>query len=478
MFTVTIQWENSSSSIPYFHQSDARAQLDAEQQTSFRFCSSAVEMKNDRALDEPVAKVSSSVVILRRLLWFCLPLGVVIGACILLSISQRPATPNYHMSYAITERHVKVQGVNLAGWLVADYLVTPSSVIYQGVPTNVSALGEFAVADWYKNSNKKAEMDTKFKSHRDTWITEDDIKAIAAAKLNTVRVPIGFWITGTNYTESITNDPTNWLPLRYSMFTAGSADYLDKLIKVWAKTHNISVLVDITAALGAQNSKPSSAPVTTGRNFDLAQNKLAYNATTDLVKFIINRYKDDDAFLGLGLLNEPERTPNPTLSQRELFAFYRSVYPWIRNLTKRAILTTQSFGDMQRKGSYSFITDNDETMMTFSIWPEAPETVVNHWQEWHKTETNVTAFMNESMFNAFKNDITGWTGNPLFIGSWNAVKNFSSSVDTATWAKKVLDVVNLAPKGWIYSNWKNDGKNTIPGWSFKDLLAQGVQLVN
>ncbi|KAH9144867.1 hypothetical protein AeRB84_011188 [Aphanomyces euteiches] len=422
--------------------------------------------------------VRFSVVIVRRILWFCLPQAAVVGFCVLLKIAMRPDPPNYHMSYGITERHVKVQGVNLAGWLVADYEVTPSSVIYQGVPANVSALGEFAVADWYKNKNKKAEMDAKFKTHRDTWITEDDIKAIAAAKLNTVRVPVGFWITGTNYTESITNDPTNWLPLRYSMFTAGSADYLDKLIKVWAKTHNISVLVDITAALGAQNSKPSSAPVTSGRDFDLAQNKLVYNATFDLVKFIIKRYKDDDAFLGIGLLNEPERTPSPTFSQRELFGYYRIVYPWIRNLTKRAILTTQSFGDKQHKGPGPLITDNDETMMTFCVWPEDRTLAFNHWQEWHKVKTNVTAFMNESELATLKDDINGWTGNPLFIGSWNAVKNFSSSVDTATWAKKVLDVVNLAPKGWIYSNWKNDGKNTIPGWSFKDLLAQGVQLVN
>ncbi|ETW04190.1 hypothetical protein H310_04535 [Aphanomyces invadans] len=432
---------------------------------------------------EPEAKVRQSVVILRRLVWFLLPLGAVIGACVVLSISQRPLPPNFHMTYAITQGRSKVQGVNLAGWLVADFDVTPTSEIFKGVPANVSAAGEFSLADWYTSQKKKAEMVAKFTTHRDTWITEDDIKAIAAAKLNAVRVPIGYWIQE-KVSESISSaDATKLAPL-YSIFAPGAVNYLDKLVKVWAMNHNISVLVDISAALLGQNGKPSAAAIPASlkkqygdMSFDLRPTKASFNATKDLVKFIVSRYKDDDGFLGVGILNEPEKK-GEEVTYREIAGIYRELYPWVRNITKRAVLTTQSFGDMQHKGSSELITDNDHTMMTFSIWPEEPAVVVNHWQEWHKVMVADAAFKDgDAGLNSLKDDITGWTGSPLFIGSWNAAKYGNGSVpagEQAAQAKKVLDVMSQAAKGWVYSNWKHDGSQKQWGWSLKDLLAQGI----
>ncbi|ETV82343.1 hypothetical protein H257_05002 [Aphanomyces astaci] len=427
-------------------------------------------------------RVRPSVVILRRLVWFLLPLGAVISACILLSIYQQPSPPNYHMTFAITQGRSKVQGVNLAGWLVADFDVTPKSEIYKGVPEDVSSAGEFAVANWYTTQKKKAEMVTKFTSHRESWITEDDIKAIAAAKLNAVRVPIGYWIQD-NVTESISpSDAVNLAPL-YSIFAPGAVNYLDKLVKVWAKAHNISVLVDVSAALLAQNGKPSAAPIPWSikkeygdMSFDLRPTKASFNATKDLVKFIVNRYKDDDGFLGVGLLNEPEKADN-RVTHREIVGLYRELYPWVRNITKRVVLTTQSFGDVQHKGASLQITDNDETMMTFSIWPEESAVVVNTWHEWHKVMVTDAAFKDDAGINTLKDDISGWTGNPLLIGSWNAAKFGNESVptpDQPAHAKKVLGVVDMAAKGWVYSNWKHDGGQKQWGWSLKDLLAQGV----
>ena len=38
--------------------------------------------------------------------------------------------------------------------------------------------------------------DWRFEQHRREWITENDIKEIASFGLNTVRVPVGFWIAG------------------------------------------------------------------------------------------------------------------------------------------------------------------------------------------------------------------------------------------------------------------------------------------
>jgi len=40
------------------------------------------------------------------------------------------------------------------------------------------------------------QADARLKQHRDTWITENDIKEIASFGLNSVRVPIGYWTAG------------------------------------------------------------------------------------------------------------------------------------------------------------------------------------------------------------------------------------------------------------------------------------------
>lgn len=64
---------------------------------------------------------------------------------------------------------------------------------------------------------------------------------MASFGLNTVRVPIGFWIAGFDKTGG-----TDW-----EIFAPGALYYLDKLIKEWANTYNIAVLVDIHAAKGS-----------------------------------------------------------------------------------------------------------------------------------------------------------------------------------------------------------------------------------
>ncbi|KAF0685185.1 Aste57867_22887 [Aphanomyces stellatus] len=424
-------------------------------------------MKHDPSLEPPAQKVGQATVIFRRTVWFLFPIAFVVGAVILLNISQRPTPPNYHMTFAIQGNRTKVMGVNLAGWLVLDKNAYPKSDLLSGAPTDVKS--EYDLVSWYNKTNKKSDMVAKFDKHRASWITEDDIKAIVAAKLNTVRVPIGWWITdkptpGLSPSEKVYPE----VQANYGLFAPGAATYLDTLVKVWAKTYNISVLIDITSAYGGQSQDPSASNF---GKYDIKLIMVSYNSTQDLVKFLVNRYKDDDGFLGIGLLNEPDL---PILDrEREALNYYRDTYSWVRNATKRPILTTMSALNQQHAGGSMQITDSDFSMQTFSIWPEAPSTVVGHWQEWHKIMKADSSFTNmDDGLAMLKNDITGWKGEPLFIGAWNGVKYGNNSVSDPASVKKMLDVVNLAPKGWVFHNWKSDAS----GWSLKDMLAQGVQV--
>lgn len=79
-----------------------------------------------------------------------------------------------------------VRGVALGGWLVLENFITPSVF---------TATGNDAVVDeWtFGSLISKTKGQRILQSHLDSFVSEDDFRQIAAAGLNHVRVPIGFW---------------------------------------------------------------------------------------------------------------------------------------------------------------------------------------------------------------------------------------------------------------------------------------------
>ncbi|KEP51497.1 glycoside hydrolase family 5 protein, partial [Rhizoctonia solani 123E] len=105
----------------------------------------------------------------------------------------------------------KVYGVNLGGWLLAE-------------PGLVQKLGQ-----------EKA--DKVFAEHWTTWFTEKDVDAIAEAGLNSVRIPLGYWIV-----ESLVDRSTEFYP-------RGGMKYLKKGLG-WLKRKGIHVMLDHHALPG------------------------------------------------------------------------------------------------------------------------------------------------------------------------------------------------------------------------------------
>ncbi len=65
--------------------------------------------------------------------------------------------------------------------------------------------------------------DARFDKHRATWIQEQDIIDIAAAGLNSVRVPVGYWIVGFD-----NHDPSK--KEEWKVLAPGALKYLDMLV--------------------------------------------------------------------------------------------------------------------------------------------------------------------------------------------------------------------------------------------------------
>ncbi|URD85025.1 Cellulase (glycosyl hydrolase family 5) [Musa troglodytarum] len=99
--------------------------------------------------------------------------------------------------------------------------------------------GEFQVTNGY--GTEAAAVMTE---HWNTFITEDDFKFISGAKLNAVRIPVGWWIA---------SDPSPPSP-----FVGGSLLALNNAF-TWADKYNLKVIIDLHAAPGSQNGYEHSA---------------------------------------------------------------------------------------------------------------------------------------------------------------------------------------------------------------------------
>lgn len=232
----------------------------------------------------------------------------------------------------------QVRGVNLGGWLVLEPWITPS-IFYQFLSTQ-KKYGDQAKdktgMDQYTfcKALGPEEGNRQLRIHWREWVKEEDIKKLASFGINSVRIPIGDWM---------------FKPYGpYVGCTDGATEELDRVLDLCQK-YGLSVLLDIHAQKGSQNgfdnsgqsarlewtSIASSLPIgqTTFEHWPIREaswvgtfnrsnktySEINYdniNHSLDVIRAIVQKYKDHHAILGIEPVNEPwELTPIDLLKQ-------------------------------------------------------------------------------------------------------------------------------------------------------------------
>lgn len=125
----------------------------------------------------------------------------------------------------------KFRGVNLGSqfiiepWMASDEFASMGCGGLNDEWSCVQSLGQDAA-------------DAAFKKHWDSWITQDDITQIKSLGLNTVRIPVGFWIR-----EDLVQEG--------EFFPRGGIEYLDRLVG-WCNDVGIYVIMDLHGGPGVQ----------------------------------------------------------------------------------------------------------------------------------------------------------------------------------------------------------------------------------
>ncbi|CAE6412240.1 unnamed protein product [Rhizoctonia solani] len=132
----------------------------------------------------------------------------------------------------------KVYGVNLGSWLLSEPWMFPKEWVEKMGGDSCDDCSKCAASEFdlvKKLGQNRA--DQVFKEHWSTWFTQQDVNDIAAAGLNTVRIPLGYWII-----EDLVDRESEYYP-------RGGLEYLKKGLRM-LKAKGIHVLLDFHAMPG------------------------------------------------------------------------------------------------------------------------------------------------------------------------------------------------------------------------------------
>ncbi|KAJ7878589.1 glycoside hydrolase family 5 protein, partial [Mycena leptocephala] len=174
----------------------------------------------------------------------------------------------------------KVRGVNLGGWLVLEPWITPSLFDNTG---NANIVDEWTFGSLQSRSTATAALT----NHWNTWITEADFAAIAAAGLNHVRLPIGYWAWDVSGGEP---------------YIQGQLAYLTKAV-TWAGNHGLKLIIDLHGAPGSQNGFDNSGHRGAA---NWANDNTNVQRTDTIIKTIASTYANNPTVVPvIAPLNEP-----------------------------------------------------------------------------------------------------------------------------------------------------------------------------
>lgn len=299
--------------------------------------------------------------------------------------------------------------------------------------------GDYQLANGYGPKKAKSVYD----DHRSSFITEKDFEFLSGNGINTVRIPVGWWIA---------YDPNPPAP-----FIGGCLEALDNAF-LWAKNHGLRVIVDLHAAPGSQNGMEHSASRDGSANW--ANSSQHFSQSLSVIDFLASRYGNNSALLAVELLNEPLVTSVPV---DLLLTYYLNGYQVVRKHSPTAyVIMCQRIGNADPHELYQ--TNNALSNIVVDV---------HYYNLFDDYFDNLTAKDNINFI--LKNRqpelqaLNSANGPLIFVGEWtNEWKaQGASRSDYQRFGDAQLEVYEQASFGWSYWTLKNAEKHWDFEWSTK-----------
>jgi len=166
-----------------------------------------------------------------------------------------------------------IKGVNLGNWLVLEKWMSPT--VFEGA--------EAEDETWLARKLPKEVLKERMRAHRDTYITERDFIEIASHGINTVRIPVPYFIFG---------DREPFI---------GCIKYLDKAFH-WAERSGVKILIDLHTAPGSQNGFDNGGHCGVCKWSQMPE-EVEFVLT--VLERLAQRYAAREGLFGIEVINEP-----------------------------------------------------------------------------------------------------------------------------------------------------------------------------
>ncbi|MCB9820107.1 cellulase family glycosylhydrolase [Candidatus Nomurabacteria bacterium] len=317
-----------------------------------------------------------------------------------------------------------LRGVNLGGWLVLEKWMTPQ--VFDGFN---------ARNEWELTQSKRGR--DSIKKHQKMFIYESDFKWLRDNEVELIRIPFGYWVFGDEppYVKCV--------------------DRLDWAVKM-AKKYNLRVLLDMHAAVGAQNRADHSGSGSSSITISWLGNRDNQNKTISVLERIADRYKNEPHIWGIQLLNEPDSDKYGF----RLISFYRRAY---RRVIKKA-----------RPGTRIVFSDAFMPwLLTGALWKRSHYPVIMDVHIYfcfgvrkHLHYKQQIARLNKwrlrlRFFSFFQ---------PVMIGEWSGVlhkEGFEKQHEFAKIQQNMFDKLGYTHCYWSYKT------SSTSGWNYRKLVEKG-----
>ncbi|MCK9371199.1 glycoside hydrolase family 5 protein [Candidatus Dojkabacteria bacterium] len=354
----------------------------------------------------------------------------------------------------------KVRGVNLGGWLVLEKWMTPS--LFDGLQATDETT-------WCVEMGKDA--DARLKKHWDTFITQDDFKWLSERGINTVRIPVGFWIFGAYYPYH-PKYGENQHP-----FVKGGIKVLDKVFE-WAENYGINVVLDLHCGPGCQNGFDNGGLLGI---FEWHTKEEYINHALWVLEHLAERYHNSPALYAIETLNEP-RWDIPTELLKE---YHTNAYHLIRHYCKPedvAIVYSDGFRPYSQYNGFLSEPEFENVVMDIhryqcfsrrvqdlDIYGHVCESVI----DW-KTEADNTikdghrVYLGEWSLGLDLKVVSVWAAGPY---NYATEHMDALQMDVAYRAYASTQLITFEKyDGWFFWSYKTE---TTPAWCFRECVERG-----
>lgn len=286
--------------------------------------------------------------------------------------------------------------------------------------------------------------------HRAEFVTEADFQFMAENGVNSVRIPVGWWVTKDD-------PPAPWV--------GGGYKYLDKALE-WCSKHGLLLLIDIHAAPGCQNSWDNGGSRDGSCEFGRPGTSYVQD-TLDVIDWFCARYAAHAAFQGIQFLNEPSIHIRKEVLER----FYADGYAAVRRHSADAFVCFSTYIDGPSWATAGIMAG-----------PQYRNVLLDggHWYSAYTRQGMSPAwygeFVNRFFGKQLQNLLKSNPNLPIVIGEWSVgLQNTAApptdleyrmfgAVEVAAWAN--------ATGGWYFFSLKLEGNN-LNAFSFIESVQRG-----